>query len=36
METSVMPGEKLRYQEHDRISIPEDVPALGVEEGTRV
>jgi len=33
METSVTPRARLRYQEHDRISIPEDVPALGVEEG---
>ena len=33
METSAMLGDRLRYQEHDRISIPEDVPALGVEEG---
>ena len=33
METSVVLGDRLRYQEHDRISIPEDVPALGVEEG---
>jgi hypothetical protein len=26
-------GARLRYQEYDRIPIPEDVPALGVEMG---
>jgi hypothetical protein len=26
-------GGQLRYQEYDRISIPEDVPALGIEKG---
>ena len=26
-------GAQLRHQEYDRISIPEDVPALGVEKG---
>ena len=30
---TTMPGARLRYQEYDRISIPEDVAALGVEEG---
>jgi hypothetical protein len=29
----IMSGARLHYQENDRISIPEDVPALGVEEG---
>jgi len=24
---------RLLYQEHDRIAIPEDVPALGIREG---
>lgn len=26
-------GGRLLYQEHDRIPIPEDIPALGVENG---
>ena len=29
----IMSGARLRYQEYEPISIPEDVPALGVEEG---
>jgi hypothetical protein len=29
----IMSGARLRHQEYERISIPEDVPALGVEEG---
>ena len=33
MEMLMMSGTRLRFQEYDRISIPEDVPALGVEEG---
>jgi hypothetical protein len=33
METSATRSESLRHQEYDRISIPEDVPALGIEEG---
>ena len=33
MQTPATPGVRLRHQEYDRISIPEDVPALGIEEG---
>jgi hypothetical protein len=33
VQTPTASGAKLRYQEHDRISIPEDVPALGIAEG---
>ena len=33
MEMSTTSGARLRYQEYDRISIPEGVPALGVERG---
>ena len=33
METFATRSESLRYQEYDRISIPEDVPALGIKEG---
>ncbi|MBA2713015.1 MAG: hypothetical protein H0U55_05610 [Rubrobacteraceae bacterium] len=33
METPTASGVRVRYQEHDRISIPEDVPALDIEEG---
>ena len=33
MQTPVTSGTRLRYQEYDRIAIPEDVPALGVAEG---
>ncbi|HET7270502.1 MAG TPA: hypothetical protein VFI90_05385 [Rubrobacter sp.] len=33
METTATRSGRLRYQEYDRISIPEDVPALGVEKG---
>ena len=33
MESQTMAGRQLRYQEYDRISIPEDVPALGTERG---
>jgi hypothetical protein len=33
METFATRSESLRHQEYDRISIPEDVPALGIEEG---
>ena len=33
METQTMAGRQLRYQEYDRISIPEDVPALGIARG---
>jgi hypothetical protein len=29
----ITPGARLRYVEYDRISVPEDVPALGVQEG---
>ncbi|CAN5878079.1 hypothetical protein BH23ACT11_BH23ACT11_19500 [soil metagenome] len=34
METLAQMPHKARYAEYDRISIPEDVPALGVERGT--
>jgi hypothetical protein len=33
VEMPITSGARLRYQEYDRISIPEDVPALGVQEG---
>lgn len=33
METLTQERSKARYTEYDRISIPEDVPALGVEKG---
>ncbi|MGB3634493.1 MAG: hypothetical protein WA982_10680 [Rubrobacteraceae bacterium] len=33
METTLQKNSKARYAEYDRISIPEDVPALGVEKG---
>ena len=33
METSATRHKRLRHQEYDRISIPEDVPALGIEKG---
>ena len=33
METFATRTERLRHQEYDRISIPEDVPALGIEKG---
>jgi hypothetical protein len=33
VEMSIMSGARLRYQEYDRISIAEDVPALGIEVG---
>ena len=33
METVTTSGAQLRHQEYDRIPIPEDVPALGVEKG---
>jgi len=33
MQTPATSGTRLRFQEYDRISIPEDVPALGIEEG---
>ena len=33
MQTPATSGTRLRFQEYDRISIPEDVPTLGVEEG---
>ena len=33
MEASATRSESLRHQEYDRISIPEDVPALGIEQG---
>ena len=33
METFATRSERLRHQEYDRIPIPEDVPALGVEKG---
>jgi dTDP-4-dehydrorhamnose 3,5-epimerase-like enzyme len=33
METVTMFGMRLRHQEYDRIPIPENVPALGVEKG---
>jgi hypothetical protein len=33
LEMPIRSGARLRYQEHDRISIPEAVPALGVQEG---
>jgi dTDP-4-dehydrorhamnose 3,5-epimerase-like enzyme len=33
MDTFATRSGRLRHQEHDRISIPEDVPALGVEKG---
>ena len=33
MQTPATSSVRLRHQEYDRISIPEDVPALGVEEG---
>ena len=33
METVTTSGAQLRQQEYDRILIPEDVPALGVEKG---
>ena len=33
MQTPATTDVRLHHQEHDRISIPEDVPALGVEEG---
>jgi hypothetical protein len=32
METSATRSEHLRHQEYNRISIPEDVPALGIEK----
>jgi len=32
MQTLAKSGTRLRHQEHDRLSIPEDVPALGIEE----
>ena len=33
MQTLAKSGTWLRHQEHDRLPIPEDVPALGIEEG---
>lgn len=33
MKTSTTSGARLRHQEYARISIPESVPALGVEKG---
>ena len=33
MHTPATSGTRLRYQEYDRVPIPEDVPALGVETG---
>jgi len=33
METFATRSGHLRHQEYDRISIPEDVPALGIEKG---
>ena len=33
METVAQKPGKARYAEYDRISIPEDVPALGVQKG---
>ena len=33
METFATRSGHLRHQEYDRISIPEDVPALGIERG---
>lgn len=33
METPTQTRSKARFAEYDRISIPEDVPALGVEQG---
>ncbi len=33
METSAKEGGRLIYKEHDRISIPQDIPELGVEKG---
>ncbi len=33
MQTPATSGTRLSYQEYDRISIPEDVPALGLAEG---
>jgi hypothetical protein len=33
METFATRSERLRHREYDRISIPEDVPALGIEKG---
>ena len=33
METSAREGGRLLYKEYDRISIPEDIPELGVERG---
>ena len=32
MEITTTSGARLHYQEYDRIPIPEDVPALGVEK----
>jgi hypothetical protein len=33
VETPAVVNGQLRYQGYDRISIPEDVPALGIESG---
>lgn len=33
METPVKERSKASYREYDRVSIPEDVPELGVEKG---
>jgi hypothetical protein len=33
VETSAVVDRQLRYQEYDRIAIPEDVPALGIGKG---
>ena len=33
METSTVKSTRLLHQEHDRVSIPEDVPELGIREG---
>jgi len=33
VQTPATSGVRLHHQEHDRISIPEDVPALGVKKG---
>ncbi len=33
METPVQKRNKALYAEYDRIAIPEDIPALGVEKG---
>ena len=33
METSTVKRTRLLHQEHDRVSIPEDVPELGIREG---